>query len=1811
MAGKTTSTFTGYNPYQQVQQPAQQSVQPVSPAAPTAQENLSKMANYKQVSPFEKWVYGWMPNIANTGFGKVLSAFGNTWAGKALGFLDVPAEGVERTVGTFVQAADYANKNQGSMEGFNLSDAWNAGSLFYDTTNLPGLSYDASGKITGIKIPTDLPGLSAMTKARQQLASGMSLAEVKASYYDNLGALSLRAQLHDTFFHVVADPLLYIMPALKPVDWINATRFTAMTAKVSVEALQADLEAAKVAETAAKLANNVDEAAQATAKIAEITSSLSKVETGTLKPLTTFDKFAIFITGGDPLHPGKLATGLAGKLNPFNLTPESRCRELITVLQDGIGSNVVSAYFNHPNAEEEITKAIMRIAQGSRGPEFGASLLSIEGRTAQSFIGGVEAKAMEALTGYRAVAKERTVLQMLADTLGDNPSNILKNLGEDSGSVMRSVEKSIDVAPDVLKTMVQNGEITADSLATLGETLKGLPYNKEMFVANLMNDISDHAMQQAIVQFGVSNSKNILNRWASTMKSAETLAFIRMNPANTVRNAVNNEVTMLARGVFGTMSLDEIDSFWKAAGFVPERLAQGFGLSGEAEKVTQKADQTLAEALKSTSNGAPEKIKSFLSRIELGKFDFSNISRNFESMSSKRAFTSAYMTYLHDFAKYPRLSEFLDTPTRDVLRGLSPNLESTIDGAVRSARAINGKLDELIGGNLTVNIQSILDDASKVAGVDVSSELGSDIVNALHNGLPDAVASGKIDEFMVGLQQKMDAHLNDIFEQNIVAHVDMVKNRVVAGGPQLWYKELGEAQDMWHSAEIQHRLRMPELADLAHSAANEQDWAKANSLWTKINADEMTYFARREKLYNSYLDGLTQGWKELEKQGIHLPDVSELKSSFTDVRKEWTGFFSERNKTWTDFYAARLDGKEYKMNFDEINARLNERYLGVVAKEDVSALKADEAIATSITDPALQTSFRTWRDKVGEIRVTQREGIVAMHEALDKATTQAERVEIYNKYMNANAQLEQVAKNLDQYGDSMMQGDKLAQQMFSGGTENYMRSAERVKINNNSTRSIVERYTDFKFTEGQAISDVPEEVLQKAMNAFKADQQAGKVQSFIGPIDKVLPKEPPYFVGFDDLAQKQYGILDKIAESAKTRATMEPTLLKDLPPDMQEKITAFLDHTKQEYGSIRFAATRYGEYGRDAALLNYNRRVNFDTWANTVFPYSFWTTGSMVKWAVHSIDRPAVFSTYLRFKKFIETAGAPESGFPSRFKDNIRIKLPFLPAWMGDQYINPQRILLPFDAFAQPFEQYNQNKLTKQGAAERLLDTALQNKTISQQDYNTAMTHQGPVWQNALSQAEINDESLNFDAWDFATLMTSPHAPLLWAYNAARGHPEEIGPFTPLTRTLKNVATTLGVADWNNSPMNIEGQVRKKLGLPAFDKWDDYRTDRMLTDMAGTGEYSVGDVKVAMVLSSQVQSGQMTAEQAKAQNPVYAEAIRRANIEYSGGALGTIMGMVGLPPKSYPVGERNLRSMQDQFTQAYTVYHKVDDQAQAYIDAHPELDKTTAEQQFYDKNPNLVNQASALSDFFTKHPEYEAKLGLWDKPEVRIQKFMVDQVWSAWNAMPKLYQNEAKVQLGQDFQDQFLSPTTRSYDSVPVERMAVWLKLMGGTPPGTLKASTNAFGRLNLASPDIAYRTQVFYDMRNKIAPDYYNLQTAYFALPAGAQRKAFLVKNPSLSQYWNWRSDYMNRNPDVVPYLSDTPPQPGQYHQAQQNPVFTWQEYQTILPQPTQALILQHFQQGMPLPDAVAQQLELLATQYNVQGGGAALLALIGQSIR
>jgi hypothetical protein len=199
---------------------------------------------------------------------------------------------------------------------------------------------------------------------------------------------------------------------------------------------------------------------------------------------------------------------------------------------------------------------------------------------------------------------------------------------------------------------------------------------------------------------------------------------------------------------------------------------------------------------------------------------------------------------------------------------------------------------------------------------------------------------------------------------------------------------------------------------------------------------------------------------------------------------------------------------------------------------------------------------------------------------------------------------------------------------------------------------------------------------------------------------------------------------------------------------------------------------RYGESMRDFTLLNYGQRYGFDNALTAVFPYQFWTTRSMLNWALRAIDRPAMLSNYARLKMFLQQGTMERDGFPSRLKRKMGINLPFLPDWMGEGvFIDPMRQIYPFENFYRPFQQMDQQRGIQVRKTQTLIQGWLADEQISDAEAQEALTTgKGMLWEKAWAQSgdEMQKEIAN--PFDFMQTMMGASLPIQWAYNMGARH---------------------------------------------------------------------------------------------------------------------------------------------------------------------------------------------------------------------------------------------------------------------------------------------------------------------------------------------------------------------------------------------------------------------------------------------------------
>lgn len=1713
-------------------------------------QNLEDIPNYNKLTGFEKSVMDFLPGFAESNVGKALVKFAEGPFGKLLSVLDIAAEGVERLTGFGSQWLNAAGN--GTLDEFNseIGAAWAASSLTADMVEIPKL-VNGRWQYTG-----DLPGIDGLVKARQQIAAGMSLEDVRSEYYNGLGALAIRGQLQDAVFHIFADPINFVFPFIKPVERLQSARKLLLSTKALPEHVVAHIDELTDVLKIAEKAGDVK-------KIAEVKKSI-KIAEG-ISELSWAEQKLLALTGGIPGvgTGGKLSEKILGsRINPFSLTPQARAHEYITIIANNFSSYVLA----RGTTPEEWIRIIERGADGLLDPRMGHMIITPEGRQVKGVMEMLVVDAKQLNNTWNLTAEwERPLLNMVAETLGENPTRIMNQIasGEELGVFQRFITK-LDELPDQATKFdellairgLTRETFQAGELGKLHGILKDAPYTNELFELFMMEKIADTAARHGITQFGVK-ARGILQSSAAAVKSAENLAFLRMNPGYPIRNWINNTGTMIARGSYGHATTKQIEKFYEQVlGFLPARARSGVGPAGivvdatkateasiAAEKALQKGQGLLAKTV-TGKKGWVDNIADRISGISLGKWDTGQWASRIESRASQRALAVGYQRAWKDmFWKPSKGFDTLADYSSDLASDVGDNVARTLENAIGDSWN-EAQLAEKIfkADNINLNATNIVSRAERELGYELSDVLPREMIESLGDDLVEAAKTGKIDDFLATAKAQVNRHMEEWYDESLRGLAEQTAALVEAEGPGAFTKLWGDVVDDMHGTMDRHAI---DTSRIVESIKQGTDPKLANAQWRAMLEHNSAYYGRFWNRQEARFKGLATAAKKAD-----LPGADNVLNEFKAIRREWKNFFNRRNSLWSTYHDAKVAGKLPPKSSEEIVRILNSTYGDAIRLED-DATRAIDSILADMLPESQRGLYRVWREEIADLRLADKESVQKFRRdyGLTEGTGDLSLEERFRIHWQDRMKRWAEIKLREKDGLVALEGNEMAESTFLKvdlDRAKAAKEAEKAVGGEEELARLKELGAEARAGRvGEEVAELPESLVSEINKLFDTIDEGG-IPAFMtsnlrrilqeagieptGDISKLLnqlrakvgreavegaakaapvqgtgltdfhsivPREQFVAFGLDDLQfTRGNDALNALGDAARQIADEKPLKFAGMSEDVQKQVRGYIKTVEGQMADTRYASMRFGEYTRDSALLNYSRRMNYNTWLGTVAPYEFWATQTMFKWALHSIDRPAVLTNFLRAKKFLETGFRPESGFPSRLKGHIRINAPFLSKifgeWIGeDIFVNPLDVAIPIDNFLYGYEEYEKQQLGDIGMTERTLEELVNDGHISEAEYEDAINNrQGPVWERAMALAQKDDSEARLNMFDFAAMTVRPHAPLMWAYLKAQGREEEIGPFLPITRTVKGITAMFGINEGKG--VNLEGSIRNALGLPEFSQWDDYRVERMMVNMLATQETLEG----VTVTSDMVKRAMLEQE-----GPLWDEAQRRAGIEFGIGAMGSSL---GVPAKAYPPGEEIVREKREAYEAAWTMYEQGD--------------------------------LKAYGRFIDENPDYEARLSLFKSPEERMQTFLVDQLWDKWNNLSSLDKREMKDQLGVLFSEAFLSKDTRSYDSVPPEQLAVWLKLMGGDPPGTLGGDVQP---LELLPPEISSVAQFFYDTRNSTFPNWFELQNAYYDLPKGAQRTKFKNENPELVSYWKWRWDFLGRNPEAALYLSDNPPDP------------------------------------------------------------------------
>ena len=282
-------------------------------------------------------------------------------------------------------------------------------------------------------------------------------------------------------------------------------------------------------------------------------------------------------------------------------------------------------------------------------------------------------------SGWRIPTKQRELMHSMAEALDTDLSSLMKSIDIDGDPNLayrtlrnRLEEATNPAAKQVLATLDDTADhVTARKLVQYVDNFrKGIwDLTEDSAKARILVKIGDGIENWATKFYGVK-PMGLINRMADTVKKAQSLLLLGMNPNYMFNNLFDNATTMAYSGVFG-MTPATRDHFWnKRMGFEPLRRKQGV----TAAEVDTLAANTYApgKIIKAAAakEGKLNDIGEMMSKASDKIGLFTKLSGEIESHSSDIAYTTAASRLMQKNWRagrgYDKLPSQMEARIRDV-----------------------------------------------------------------------------------------------------------------------------------------------------------------------------------------------------------------------------------------------------------------------------------------------------------------------------------------------------------------------------------------------------------------------------------------------------------------------------------------------------------------------------------------------------------------------------------------------------------------------------------------------------------------------------------------------------------------------------------------------------------------------------------------------------------------------------------------------------------------------------------------------------------------------------------------------------------------------------------------------------------------------------------------------------------------------------------------------------------------------------------------------------------------------------------------
>lgn len=275
------------------------------------------------------------------------------------------------------------------------------------------------------------------------------------------------------------------------------------------------------------------------------------------------------------------------------------------------------------------------------------AMLTVEGNIVQRQLQHNGGWWRKLAADYEAGQPAAKLMDTMAQTLGGNRQDIIARIAKATDPT-EIVRLFTEAGGDI-------GTMTPAELKTWAKKFMTgeIPHTPEMARAKTFANMVQNSAEWAKDFFRVQPPA-LIERVGLTIKALQSPLLLGLNPGYLVNNILNNELTMLARGVFGFNNVaDDVDML-KRMGLNPGRFSEGVGAADELAALGRHGHdwgsldgmrQVMKDA--TTVEGPLNSINQAAGKV--GKLTpITNMAAKYEQFSSIRAFTSAFREMWHN-----------------------------------------------------------------------------------------------------------------------------------------------------------------------------------------------------------------------------------------------------------------------------------------------------------------------------------------------------------------------------------------------------------------------------------------------------------------------------------------------------------------------------------------------------------------------------------------------------------------------------------------------------------------------------------------------------------------------------------------------------------------------------------------------------------------------------------------------------------------------------------------------------------------------------------------------------------------------------------------------------------------------------------------------------------------------------------------------------------------------------------------------------------------------------------------------------------